>query len=361
MDLKVKKVQKPAEMHYTILEVRKLHNKINGWGIRNIQECLGSIYRVDLREGKFVLKFNDNEIQPPFTPTDDSFLKRVDGSVFRVPVSTTIGKKKVSGYLGVLAPGIASRKLAGFAVVRRGRCVQGWLDSWKPEEIFGQDGRNDLVNQRLTGELVMDEFAASHTKDAIVWSDDDESKLTKYLIDLANTHELIYTAKNHRGTDSTVVSKDDFKAAIGQLKREFGTNAMIDAINIEDVPPPELLAPSTAAMEKLAEGETPPIHLVVAKDTFVDIVWLDGHENDPYYTYVIQDGYSLKVLINKNHPAFADLLTMEAIEAYSKHCAFDAIAEWKCRMKSAEIRPESVKLLKDHYFRVNSAVSRSDS
>lgn len=358
MTLDVKRVKKDSDLHYTILEIRRLHNKINGWGVRNIQECLGSIYRQDLRAGTLTLLFNDAPVVPPFTVTEDSFLKRQDGSAVRVPVSTVVSGKAVGGYMGVLAPGSASRRHAGFAVVRRGRCVQGWYDAWRPEDIFGAGGRNDLINQRLTGELTMDEFAASHTKDSIVWSDDDESELIDYLKELATAHELIHIARTHRGADSTAYSADDVQAVITRLGHELSRPEVVDAISIDEVPPPELRALLSQPLEELGEREDAQIRVQVGDGVVIEIFFVDGHHNDPYYSYYVHEFLTLRVLINQSHPAFAELPSTDAIESHAKHCAFDAIAEWKCRMKTGAIQPDSVKIMKDTYFRSTAAVAR---
>ena len=58
--------------------------------------------------------------------------------------------------------------------------LEGWPDSWRPEEIYGQfQGSNDLINQRLIGELSLDDFEVSHTKDDILWLGNEEEQLQK--------------------------------------------------------------------------------------------------------------------------------------------------------------------------------------
>ena len=79
-----------------------------------------------------------------------------------------INGKKVSGWIAILEKG--SRQDAGLTMIRRGRVIKGWPESWRPQTIYGQfEGSNDLVNQRLVGEVNLDEFGVSHTKDDILW------------------------------------------------------------------------------------------------------------------------------------------------------------------------------------------------
>lgn len=355
-ELPVQRVPKPADQHYTIIEISDLNHFLNGWAIKNTREFLASMFRQDLREGFLDLQFNENKLETPFVPSDDSFLLRLDGTPYKVDVDTIIGGKPVTGFIGVMRPGVASRRLAGFSIVRRGRCVQGWLDSWRPEDIFGQGGRNDLINQRLTGELVVDGFTASHTKDAILWQNDEEELLIKYLRELASNHELLHVARTHRGEDATAATASEKEAALAQIKATFTSPEMVDAINLEEVPPAELEAIKAEDFREAADADEVDITIPLGGDLRVDIMFHEGHVNDPYYTYWVTGVGGLKVAINEAHPGYVELATAEAVVAYVKHCAFDAIAEWKCRAKQAEIQPESVRLIKDDLFRISAAV-----
>jgi hypothetical protein len=355
-ELPVTRVPKPKELHYTIIEITDLNHFLNGWAIRNTREFMASMFRQDLREGFLDLRFNDTRLENPFVPTDDSFLLRLDQTPYKVQVDTQVGGKPVKGFIGVMRPGVASRRLAGFSIVRRGRCIQGWLDSWRPEDIFGQGGRNDLINQRLTGELVVDEFTASHTKDAILWQNDEEEELIKQLRKMATEHELLYIARTHRGEDATVASATEREEAKAQAKEIFTNPAMVDAINIDDVPPPELELIKSEPLRESADATEPEIVIPLAGGLTVEIMFDESHVNDPYYTYWPTETGSLKVAINEAHPGYIDLDTMPAVFSYVKHCAFDAIAEWKCRAKLAEVKPESVRQIKDQLFRVSAAV-----
>lgn len=359
-DLEPRRVEKPIDQHYTIIEISSLNHFLNGWAIKNTREFLASMFREDLRAGFLDMRFNDNRLETPFTPDDDSFLVRLDGSPYKAAVDTMVGGKPVTGYLGVMRPGVASRRLAGFNVVRRGRCVQGWLDAWRPEDIFGSGGRNDLINQRLTGELVVDGFTASHTKDAILWQNDEEEELIKYLRALADEYELLHVARHHRGEDAIVASASEREAAREQMRSTMTNPDMVDAINIEDVPPAELADIVAEPLREGASGDEPDVTIPVGQGLTVEIYWHEGHANDPYYIYWIVDTGSLKVAINESHPGYEELENAAAIVAYSKHCAFDAIAEWKCRLKQSVVQPDSVKLIKDQLYRVSAAIESGD-
>ena len=93
-----------------------------------------------------------------------------------------------------------SRANAGLTIIRRGRVLVGWPDSWKPQSVFGQfDGSNDLVNQRLVGELNLDTFSVSHTKDEILYEEDDEELLEREILRIAEPYMEIAQSYRKRG------------------------------------------------------------------------------------------------------------------------------------------------------------------
>lgn len=362
LDLKVKKTPRDKDLHYTTLAIKKMHNKINGHAIRNIKECLGSIYREDLRENRLELLFNDSHIESPINFSDDVFLKRSDGTLVRADVATTIGGKLVKGWIGVLNPNFTSRRNAGFAIIRRGRCIQGWLDAWEPEKIFGAGG--GLINQRVAGELILDDFGVSHTKDAILWDNDDEDDLINYLAELCAMHQILKIAREHRGSTDTVTDDAVAKVAKG-IEEKLNSDEMVARIAIDEVPPPEVLRDKQKDAQDREDGSEqssdPEIVIDLKNGTLIHVYFYDAHTLEPYYmAWPTEDSNlkssTLKIYINKNHPSFRSLPDHVAIEVWMLHCAFDAVAEWKCEQRSVPIEAYTVRELKDSYFRTYSAV-----
>ena len=349
--LDLREVAKPAHQHYTILTISKLNRTLNGWAIKNIKEYLSALYKPDLVEEHLDLRFDHNSLAPSPIFDADSFLKRVDGTPYQVRVNTVIGGNKVGGWIGVLAPGVASRRFAGFTIVRRNRVIAGWLDAWRPEDIFGAGGRNDLLNQRLTGEITLDDFQVSHTKDAILFSGDEEEELVKYIKELANNADLIYAARTHRGDGPTAPSPIERQAAIAELQREMESNDFIEAITLDEVPPPELERVRVEPMLEQADSLEPDIVVRIEGQLLIKIWLIPLSPNDPYYGFdIASDGRTILLTINERHAGYQELRGEEAVRTYLKHCAFDAVAEWKCRQK-AEVKPESVRQIKDQLFR----------
>ena len=77
------------------------------------------------------------------------------GDLLKVPFDFIVNGKKVWGWAGVLANG--SRADAGFSIIQANRVIKGWPESYRPTTLFGdqEGGSNDLVNQRLVGELFL--------------------------------------------------------------------------------------------------------------------------------------------------------------------------------------------------------------
>jgi hypothetical protein len=76
------------------------------------------------------------------------------------------GDKKVTGWAGIMRRG--SHVAAGFSVFRRRRLIEGSVgETYKPSLIFGNP--NTFASQRVVGELFVEGFDVTHTKDGIQW------------------------------------------------------------------------------------------------------------------------------------------------------------------------------------------------
>lgn len=355
-DLGLSTVPKDPSQHYTIVEITDLNRKLNGWAVKNTKDYLSAMYDRDLAAGILDLRFDAVSLTAPDHFTDDAFLKRMDGTPYRTRFETTVGGKAVKGWLGVLRPGVASRRLAGITMVRRGRVVRGWLNAWRPEDIYGAGGRNDLLNQRLAGEIEVDGFDVSHAKDAILFDGDEEETLIKYLKEFANGADLIHIAREHRGDGANAPSPAERQAALEELKREMESPEFVDTLNIDEVPPPELGGLRDAPLIDQSGAREPDITIVVGEQLTVRLFLIPVSPNDPYYAFEISDPLTILLTVNESHTSYTELRGEEAVRCHLKHCAFDAVAEWKCRSKVGDVRAESVRQIKDQLFRVTTVI-----
>jgi hypothetical protein len=355
-DLRLSPIPKDADQHYTIVEITNLNRNLNGWAVKNTKEYLSAMYDRDLAADLLDLRFDGVSLTAPAHFTDDAFLKRMDNTPYKKAFETEIGGKTVKGWLGVLRPGVASRRLAGITMIRRGRVIRGWLNSWRPEDIYGAGGRNDLLNQRLAGELDVDGFDVSHAKDAILFDGDEEEKLIAFLKELANGADLIHVAREHRGEGPNAPSPAERQAALDELKREMESDDFVNTLNIDEVPPPELGGLRDAPLITQSGTREPDINISVGDQLKIRLFLLEVSPNDPYYAYEISDPKTILITINESHPSYTELSGVEAVRCHLKHCAFDAVAEWKCRQQVGHVQPESVRQIKDRLFHVSTVI-----
>jgi hypothetical protein len=170
-----------ADKHYTEIVISDLHRNIQARTEGTIRSYLGSMYRFDLVSGRLRIFYNDVEVVPPENMEWDT---DPEGKPLRRDLpEITINGKHVKGWIGVLRKG--GRKFGGFSLFQNERQIQGFPKAWKPNTIFGgvaDEGANNLIAQRLTGIIELDGFNVSHTKDAILFEDDEEEELENFLI-----------------------------------------------------------------------------------------------------------------------------------------------------------------------------------
>jgi Histidine kinase-, DNA gyrase B-, and HSP90-like ATPase len=161
--------------HYTEIILTKLEKLPKGKTISKIKEHLASIYRVFIRENMLELRFEDEPLlypEPkvlvaPFYRTPDA-----EAQIWRKNIEFDFG-------LGLRAYGFAalretgSTSNAGFSLFRRNRLIEGSGDeTYRPEYIFERP--NSFTYQRLFGELHLEGFEVSHTKDGFQWDEHEE-------------------------------------------------------------------------------------------------------------------------------------------------------------------------------------------
>lgn len=338
----------PTHSHYTIIEIRQHNKEFKGRTIGKIRTFLGSIYRQDFRAGSLTLEFNG---EPLVWQDFDSRLRvSRDGEMFKKDFALDIDGKAASGWAGVLDKG--SRADAGFSILHSDRMVQGWPDAWRPEKIFGVN-RNDLLNQRLIGEIHLDDFEVSHTKDAIQWYGDEEEKVEKSLKTAID--DLIQVARStwKSQEENPGPSDGEIDVALSALRDELTSPEMIDQIDIETMPTEDVIK---ASMEEIAkpvvEGQEPSLRVGIGEIDILVYLAADLSPNDPYVINEADVGNKVVVVINTRHPHMKQVHGSDGVMNYFRHCIYDALAEWAASRRKGGLQPHTVKLLKDGFLRV---------
>jgi hypothetical protein len=355
-DTKLNLIERPSprDHHYTVIKISKMHQKIAGNTLQKTKNYLRSLYRGYTRknekgESALDLKWGENE-KLNFDE-DVKFLKARNGEDFKKEFDFKVDGKRVYGWVGIL-PQRSGRPKAGFAVVRRNRVIQGQPTAWRPSTIYGQEGgSNDTINQRIFGEINLDDFLVTHTKNAILWRDEEEEFVEEKLHEISAAFMAIAEDARYRDNDvpETVIATG-LAAAAEELERpEF-----VDTVNLHQVPTPEMVQAENQPVIDVIKNSSPDKIIKIGEVTVNVYMDPSFSRNDPYY---LPDYYpnspEISVSINTQHSFFrTHITTAESIKTFVLLCCYDAIAEWKCLSKTGQVEPKTVNSLKNEYMQM---------
>jgi hypothetical protein len=354
LSLKETVVKKEKSLHYTNIEIRKLNHKIQGREEKKIIEYLSSIYRKDFSNFNLKLLFQGHELAYDYDKIKKRLLKNVKGERYEKNFSFKVGNKRVKGWAGVFEKG--SRKDAGFAILQSNRVIKGHPDSYKPELLFGdqEGGANNLVSQRLVGEINMDGFDVSHTKDAILFSDEQKDDFeAKLLEELKDYRHIAQTYRKYKAGQSAP-KNSDINAAINSFGDELRSIQIKELMSLFELPSETLIHKSNHALLGNVTTKFKPTLKAKINELDVSIYLVsEMSPNDPYV--LIESTKSKKnviVIINLSHPHWVQLKSRDSILNFIRHCTYDGVAEWKTYFKINKIDPDTVKLFKDQLLRI---------
>jgi len=189
-ELEVKSRKCRIDDHLTEIVLRDLHRVPIGRTLSKIRTHLTDIYRVFVRDNVLELKFNGEELhyqQPAIL--NAPYYRDPNGSprVWIKPFDFNFGDDlRAHGFAAIRRK--ASVSDAGFALFRRNRLIQGSGDEgYRPEFIFGKP--NTFPYQRIFGEIHLEGFEVSHTKDGFQW-DENEQPFLELLKEHISTNEM---------------------------------------------------------------------------------------------------------------------------------------------------------------------------
>ncbi len=203
----------------------------------------------------------------------------------------------------------------------------------------------------MVGEVRLDGFDVSHTKDDILWGDL-EDEVEDRLYECCKDYREFAKAYRKREDDERGPSQEEVDVALVELKRELTSPEMVDAVRLEGVPSEEKVAEYRKYLgEQMEKHET-------AFSAKIEDLLVKGYlatelsPTEPYVTVESARPTEVIVVVNVSHPHWKQLIGSEGVHNYLEHCTFDAIAEWKARHKVARLDPDTIKLLKDNLLRV---------
>jgi len=199
-ELKIKEKQEKPNSHYTEVILEDIFHVPVGRTVAKLKEHLTDIYRGFIREGLLELRFNGEVLvykEPKVFKAPYYKDKGGIDRVWRKDIEFDFGDGlSVHGFAALRET--ASVTKAGFSLFRRGRVIQGSGDEgYRPSFVFGNP--NSYRYQRLFGELHLEGFEVSHTKDGFRW-DENEQPFLELLRDHLDSEELplLRQAENYR-------------------------------------------------------------------------------------------------------------------------------------------------------------------
>ena len=199
-ELTINETKEKAENHYTEIILEDIFHVPVGRTITKLKEHLTDIYRAFIRDSLLELHFNGEALaykNPKILKAPYFKDKDEPARIWRKDIEFDFGEDlSVHGFAALRET--ASTTKAGFSLFRRGRVIQGSGDEgYRPTHVFGHS--NSYRYQRLFGELHLDGFDVSHTKDGFKW-DENEQPFLELLREHLDSEDmpLLKQAEGHR-------------------------------------------------------------------------------------------------------------------------------------------------------------------
>ena len=276
-ELVIDEVEEEPENHYTEIVLEDVFHIPIKRTLGKMKEHLTDIYRDFLRDDTLELRFRGEALRyveprvlcaPYYKDSEVSHIE------WRKSIEFDFGDGlSVHGFAALRERANTSK--AGFALFRRGRVIQGSADEgYRPSLIFGSS--NSYRYQRLFGELHLEGFDVSHTKDGFRW-DDNEQPFLELLREHLDSEELplLKQAEGYRVRASRSALKAASQLAVKNTSVALESNL------------PTVLGPIVDAAPVIPEREDRPAVPTLAKRQFDmefrDRRWIIGVEltDDP--------------------------------------------------------------------------------
>jgi hypothetical protein len=306
--------------HYTIVDVRDLRShdrEFRGRTLGKIKEELASIYRRDIGSGDIRITFNGDALS---WDSDPIYVSRL-------------------------------------SLFRRGRLVMGGVgQGWKPREIFGSP--NSFMAQRIFGELDLDDWPISHTKDAFAWDGHLENGLVDALKEL--TTEYVEKAKGSIYDDdeeSSGPTTKDFIEILDEAAEEFASEEIGSIISITEVAPPESEEEASERTERFlafTEGLQPDVVLPAGNLELprVEVYLVNLGKSEPYVVPDFPAHDDLRLMVNLDHPFLHNFIgeDPERLRTWTNLLYVETLIERTWRMRP-ELTPSQLRAVRDRFLR----------
>ena len=342
--------------HYTRIEIEGLHRTFRGRARSSMQENIASIYRRDIESGDISINWNGEPFEWERDPVFEE--KLPDGTIkqWQKDVHFDVSGLEVTGKVWIRIPGRARR--AGMHLFRRNRLVLGGPgNGYKPHEIFGAP--NQYPAQRLVGELNLDQWPVTQTKDAFDWDGDLENEFINQL----NSAIAEYI---ERLDDSSIESGPKTTSADGELTGDNTSDSLrgpeVDSTLtiVETGPPPtqNLTEDAETRLQRaIAQADAQPTYIQIGTEDVptLKVYWLDNLvDSDVHAHFAMPSDDELLLYVNLNHPFVNRVIGREPakLDLYALILYADALVESGIRKRGQNVPAHTFRKFKDQYLRV---------
>ncbi len=200
----------------------------------------------------------------------------------------------------------------------------------------------------MTGEIHLDGFDVSHTKDDILWLGDDEEQVQEQLRKrCGNLREIAKTYRKKRD-DERGPSEAAVRTAVDRLKEDIFSPEMADLISSNLQLPETLVEQVVEAVKKSVLGKFPETFSANIAGVNVQGYVDEMSVNDQYLTVNSYDKLKVIVIVNASHPHWNQLKGADGVLNYLRHCVYDAVSQAEARdrrSRLAKINPDTVKII----------------
>jgi hypothetical protein len=331
-----------AEEHGTTLVLTDLNQPApTGRTLGKVRDYLSSIYRNFIADERIEIVVAGRKLtysQPEFLVAPRWSTPDGLSETWRKDISIEFDSgRTVSGWAGLFAKGDTAG--AGFALLYRDKVVQGAGgaardgDGYKPALVFGRG--NSFESQRLVGELDVSEIDVTHTKDSLVWHDEEEEEFLEKLGQALDAEPLplLKMARNHRTTERGRGIQTTVRGIVEQVVQAVAQ------------PIPPLEEPGDDGVAMSAAPASPPVEKsVILDDTEWEVLGerltisvIDNPTDRNHWIRVHQEEAAWTVAVNRAHTftqSFAYLPGMD-LEPVLRLAVAIALAQIKAERSGA--------------------------
>lgn len=312
-EITVEEIPCSTKEHGTIVTIWNLNRTLSGTQIGKTKDQLRGMYRTDLRSGKIKILYNAVGLVYETPKVLTEILPDGSEKVWKKDIDISFDfngeTKRVYGFIGILDEGSTSG--AGFTLIRYGRViVGGYENGYRPEEIFEKS--NSYVYQRLFGELNLDGWRVTQTKDAFDLYGGLEDILIEKLKDECEDYRK--KAKEYRKRPKVSIN-----TGIETLVNTFSNAGVIDNAVITPIPDGIEINPSQLVIDQQIEESTVP-SITTPDPADIEI---EGANGKRIVFSCNEEQYIFNFILNKDAPNSRWLNIVKSGEEY--------IIEWNIR------------------------------